>query len=242
LFDWLVADVFLARLRVCGVRAVAWRSLPSTDRLAMGDIDKGAKLFKQRCAQCHTVEAVRSLSCPTQFQSNFVFIRREARTRPAPTCTACTVARPARPRASPTLPPTRRRVRFRICVTFGVGFDTARGRHHLERRHPVRVSAEPHQVHPRHKDGVRRPQERERPQGCVQRFRFSSPSFSPRTLPQISLPTSRPPPASKPSCVLVVPQYDRLMNAHMKRHGHIYCGEVGFDWREANLAGHAAER
>jgi cytochrome c2 len=24
----------------------------------MGDVEKGAKIFKQRCAQCHTVDAV----------------------------------------------------------------------------------------------------------------------------------------------------------------------------------------
>jgi cytochrome c2 len=30
----------------------------------MGDVGKGAKLFKQRCAQCHTVEAVRSMRTP----------------------------------------------------------------------------------------------------------------------------------------------------------------------------------
>ena len=74
LFDWLVADVFFARLRVCGVRTVAWRSLLCTDRLAMGDIDKGAKLFKQRCAQCHTVEAVRSQCCTTHLMFNRFFV------------------------------------------------------------------------------------------------------------------------------------------------------------------------
>jgi len=28
----------------------------------VGDADKGAKIFKQRCAQCHTTEKVRLLS------------------------------------------------------------------------------------------------------------------------------------------------------------------------------------
>ena len=38
-----------------------WLRLMATRAVlaSMGDVEKGAKIFKQRCAQCHTVEAVR---------------------------------------------------------------------------------------------------------------------------------------------------------------------------------------
>ena len=32
-----------------------------------GDIAKGAKIFKQRCAQCHTVEKVSTRTCTLVF-------------------------------------------------------------------------------------------------------------------------------------------------------------------------------
>lgn len=102
----------------------------------MGDADKGAKIFKTKCAQCHTVEKVRGVvgrwgaslraavelhpapcraveilpwSLPPIFAPLLSATRRAASTSRARTCTASSAARQARRRASRSPRQTSRR-------------------------------------------------------------------------------------------------------------------------------------
>ncbi len=82
-------------------------------RQMSGDVAKGAKLFKTRCGQCHTVEKVRRLllllPCPPGAPPNALQSRRADQTNWGQTCLACSGARRAASRTTSIRMQTRTR-------------------------------------------------------------------------------------------------------------------------------------